>query len=115
DSDHEICQLVDFSLSTLNCTLQQKCATGDVKKKIAIRHGCPHKLTHSDSLYLLWLAHHKPTLFFDEYSCHLKEYCDLPVSLATIHASFKCAGLNIKWVQKLASKRCGKQLRSRRI
>ncbi|KAG1752779.1 hypothetical protein EDB19DRAFT_1613496, partial [Suillus lakei] len=100
----EICQLVDFLLSTLNHTLQQRCATGDVMKKIAIRRGRPRKLTHSDSLYLLWLACHKPTLFLDEYSCHLEEYCDLPVSLATIHASFKHAGLNVKQVQKLASK-----------
>ncbi|KAG1887973.1 uncharacterized protein F5891DRAFT_897680, partial [Suillus fuscotomentosus] len=103
DSNHEICQLVDFSLSTLYRILCRNCAIGDVTKKLAIGRGCPRKLIHSDCLYLLRLAHHKPTLFLDEYSCHLEEYRDLPVSLATIHASFKHAGLNVKWVQKLAS------------
>ncbi|KAG2070382.1 hypothetical protein BDR04DRAFT_1018992, partial [Suillus decipiens] len=53
---------------------------------------------------LLCFAHYKPTLFLDGYSHCLEEYHDLPVSLAIIHASFKCVGLNIKWVQKLASK-----------
>ncbi|KAG2113832.1 uncharacterized protein F5147DRAFT_552923, partial [Suillus discolor] len=80
-------------------------ATGDVTKKLAIGRGRPRKLIHSDCLYLLCLARHKPTLFLDEYSCRLEEYRDLPVSLATIHALFKCAGLNVKRVQKLASER----------
>ncbi|KAG1875975.1 hypothetical protein C8R48DRAFT_768823 [Suillus tomentosus] len=103
DSDHEICQLVDFSLSTLYRTLCRNRATGDVTKKLTIGRGRPRKLIHSDCLYLLRLACHKPTLFLDEYSCCLEEYRDLPVSLATIHASFKRAGLNVKQVQKLAS------------
>ncbi|KAG2369295.1 hypothetical protein BDR07DRAFT_1389233 [Suillus spraguei] len=84
DSDDEICQLY---------------ATGDVTKTLAIGRGRPRKLIHSDCLYLLRLARHKPTLFLDEYSHRLEEYRDLPVSLATIHASFKCVGLNIKRVQ----------------
>ncbi|KAG2352029.1 hypothetical protein BDR07DRAFT_1440026 [Suillus spraguei] len=99
DSDNKICQLVDFSLSTLHRTLRQKHATGDVTKTLAIGRGHPRKLIHSDCLYLLRLARHKPTLFLDEYSHRFEEYRDLPVSLATIHASFKCVGLNIKRVQ----------------
>jgi len=105
DSDHEICNLVNFSLSTLHRTLRRNRATGDVAKKAAIGRGHPRKLIYADCSYLLRLARHKPTLFLDEYCRRLEYYRDLPVSLATIHLSFKRAGINVKRVQKLASER----------
>ncbi|KIK91969.1 hypothetical protein PAXRUDRAFT_148333, partial [Paxillus rubicundulus Ve08.2h10] len=63
----------------------------------------PHKIIQLDCQYLLHLARHKPTMFLDEYARQLEEFHHLPVSLATLHQSFKRAGLNVKCVQRLAS------------
>ncbi|KAG1816934.1 hypothetical protein EV424DRAFT_1267408, partial [Suillus variegatus] len=46
-----------------------------------------------------------PTLFLDEYNQCLIDYRHLPALLSTIHCTLTCAGLNLKHVQKLASKR----------
>jgi hypothetical protein len=42
--------------------------TGSVAKAQVIGRGWPQKLIHPDCRYLLSLAHHKPTLFLDEYA-----------------------------------------------
>ncbi|KIJ17292.1 hypothetical protein PAXINDRAFT_59616, partial [Paxillus involutus ATCC 200175] len=105
DSDDKICRIADLSKSTLYRTLCRCQATGDVTKAVAIGCGRPQKLIQLDCNYLLCLACHKPTLFLDEYTHHLEEYCHLPVSLATVYQSFKQAGLSVKQVQKLALER----------
>ncbi|KAG0701309.1 hypothetical protein DFH29DRAFT_806497 [Suillus ampliporus] len=105
DSDNKICCITAISLSTLHCAQQCQHLTRDVAKASAI--GCDHpcKLIHMDCQYLIQLAHHKPTLFLNEYNHHLAEYCHLPTSLATIQCTLTCGGLNVKHVQKLTSKR----------
>ena len=57
----------------------------------------------ADTQYLVHLAHHKPTLFLDEYRSCLEQYHLLTVSMATIHRTLEWAGLNVKQVQKMAS------------
>jgi transposase len=105
DSDLEICRVVDFSLSTLKRTARRHRLTGSVAKAEAIGRGRPRKLMFRDCQYLLALARHKPTLFLDEYRRRLDEYRLLPVSMSTIHMSFRRAGLSVKRVQKMASER----------
>ncbi|KAF6742070.1 hypothetical protein DFP72DRAFT_831644 [Ephemerocybe angulata] len=58
-----------------------------------------------DCDYLIQLAKHKPTLFFDKYSWRLEIFRHLPVHISTIHQTLRQAGLSIKHVQKLASER----------
>jgi hypothetical protein len=50
--------------------------------------------------------HHNPTVFLDKYAKRLHIWRHLPVSLATLHQTFKRAGLRLKHVQKLATERC---------
>lgn len=59
----------------------------------------------ADVQYLLRLAHHKPTLFLDEYQQRLKTYHLLSLSMATIHRELQRAGLSVKRVQKMALER----------
>src|ERR1700737_1406447 len=66
--------ITGISRCTLFCTQKWKHDTGSVAKAQAIRCGCPCSLLHSDAAYLLHLAHHKPTLFLDEYACRLKDF-----------------------------------------
>ena len=74
-------------------------------KKQAIGRGRPRKLVLRDSIYLLNLACHKPTMFLDEYAKCLKDGHYIDASLTTIHITLARAGLNIKRVQKLAAER----------
>ena len=105
DTNHEIKEITGFSTRTLTRAIQCKQLTGSVAKAQAIGCGCPRSLIRRDCDYLLRLARHKPTLFLDEYSKCLEQFRSLLVSLATIHRSFKHAGLNIKHVQKMARER----------
>jgi transposase len=94
-----------ISKSTLYWTQKRKNITGSVAKAKAIGCGRPCLLLHADAAYLLQLARHKPTVFLDEYAHRLIDFRHLPASLATIHRTFKWAGLSVKQVQKLASER----------
>ena len=76
---------------------------GNVTKAQAISWGRPQKLAHPDCQYLLSLAHHKPTLFLNEYACWLQDGQFLTMSLETIHKTFTWVGLSVKRVQKLAA------------
>lgn len=76
-----------------------------VAKAQAIGRGRPRKALHEDVQYLIRLAHHKPTLFLDEYQRRLKEYRLLSLSMATIHRELQRAGLSTKRVQKMAAER----------
>ena len=104
DTDLKISQITGFSTQTLYHAIRHKQATGSVRKSQPIGHGRPQTLPRCDCDYLLQLAQHKPTLFLDEYSWQLMLYCALPVSLSTIHWSLQHVGLNVKHVQRLASK-----------
>jgi len=105
DTNHEIRQITGFSTKTLNWAIQRKQATGSVAKAQAIGHGHPRSLLRCDCDYLLRLARYKPTLFLDEYSRRLEKFCEISVSMTTIHRSLERAGLNVKRVQKMASER----------
>ncbi|KAH9924248.1 hypothetical protein B0H21DRAFT_701077 [Amylocystis lapponica] len=85
------------------CTLRQIHYTGDVATAQALGRGWPQKLLREDCEYLLHLAHHKSSLFLDEYSHRLRENRYLPVSLQTIHQTLECAELSAKHVQKLTA------------
>jgi len=76
---------------------------GSVAKAQAIGHGHPRSLFRCDCDYLLSLARYKPTLFLDEYSWRLAQFCAISVSMTTIHWTLERAGLNVKHVQKMAS------------
>ena len=60
--------ITGISRHTLFRTQKQKHNTGSVAKAQAIGCGRPHSLLQSDAAYLLHLAHHKPTLFLDQYA-----------------------------------------------
>jgi len=105
DSIYDIVAITGFSRWTFYNAHQQKRNTGSIAKEEAIGHSWPRTLLQHDSDYLLCLVHHKPTLFLNEYSWHLKQSCELSVSLATIHQTLKQAGLNVKHIQKLAAER----------
>jgi transposase len=105
DSTSQITQICGFSRSTFFRTLQRQRLTGDITRAAAVGRGRPRALLHTDCHYLIQLAHHKPTLFLDEYANRLERYHVLPTSLTTIHRSFQRAGLNVKHVQKLAAER----------
>jgi transposase len=92
----EVLKIVDFSRSTLQRAKRRKLLTGSAAKAQAIGRGRPPKLLHCDCQYLLALAHHKSTLFLDEYAQCLEDGHYIAVSLATIHRIFACAGLNVK-------------------
>jgi transposase len=74
-------------------------------KAQAIGRGRPRKALHEDVQYLIRLAHHKPTLFLDEYQQRLKGYRLLSLSMATIHRELQRAGLSTKQVQKMAAEK----------
>ena len=67
DSVQEILQIVQFSRKTFNQAQQRYHFTGTVAKAQAIGRGWPRKALHEDVQYLIRLAHHKPTLFLNEY------------------------------------------------
>jgi len=101
----EILDITSISESTLYRTACRKRLTGTVAHAKAIGRGRPRILFQSDCQYLLRLARHKPSRFLDEYAHRLELYRFLPVSLATLHRTFKRAGLSVKRLQKLASER----------
>ena len=105
DTDHEIREITGFSTKTLRRAIRRKHATGSVAKAQAVGHGHPWSLLRHDCDYLLQLARYKPTLFLDEYSRHLEQFCQISVSMTTIHWTLERAGLNVKHVQKMASER----------
>ena len=105
DSVWEILQIVQFSRKTFNQAQRRYHLTGTVAKAQVISRGWPWKALHEDVQYLIRLAHHKPTLFLDEYQQRLKVYWLLSLSMATIHHEFQQAGLSIKWFQKMAAER----------
>jgi transposase len=105
DSLREILRIVKFSRKTFNRAQRRYRLTGSVAKAEVIGRGCPQKSLHADVQYLLRLAHHKPTLFLDEYQQRLKTYRLLSLSMATIHRELQRAGLSVKRVQKMASER----------
>lgn len=105
DSIEEILQIVGFSRRTFERARRRYHHTGTVTKAEAIGRGRPRKALHADIQYLLRLAHHKPTLFLDEYQNRLKEHRLLCLSMATIHLQLQQAGLSVKRVQKMASER----------
>ena len=67
DSVREILHIVRFSRKTFNRAEQRYRLTGTVAKAQAIGRGRPWKALHEAVQYLIRLAHHKPTLFLDEY------------------------------------------------
>lgn len=97
--------ITGISKRTIFCTQKQKQDTGSVAKALAVGRGRPRSLLKLDSVYLLRLARHKPTLFLDEYARRLITFRLLPVSLATINHTLEHAGLSVKHEQKLASER----------
>ena len=104
-SVREILQIVQFSRKTFNRAQRRYRLTGTVAKAQVIGRGRPRKALHEDVQYLIRLAHHKPTLFLDEYQRRLKVYRLLSLSMATIHRELQRAGLSTKRVQKMAAER----------
>ncbi|KAJ7746686.1 hypothetical protein B0H16DRAFT_1223720, partial [Mycena metata] len=80
-------------------TIKQHHLTGSVAKAAVLGAGRPRLLT---SRFLLRLAKHWPSTFFDEYQQYLHTHRHLPVSIATVHRTFERAGLSVKRVQKMA-------------
>jgi len=105
DSVSEILDIVGFSKKTFYRIQGQFRRIGTVAKADAIGRGRPRKILLVDTQYLVRLAHHKPTLFLDEYRDRLERYRLLTVSMATIHRTLERAGLNVKQVQKMALER----------
>ena len=105
DSLQEILQIVQFSWKTLNRAEHRYHQTGTVAKAQAIGRGRPRKALHEDVQYLIQLAHHKPTLFLDEYQWCLQKYQLLLLSMSTLHHELQWAGLSTKQVQKMAAER----------
>ena len=98
DSVSEILDIVGFSKKTFYRVQGQFRRIGTVAKANAIGRRRPRKILLADTRYLVRLAHHKPTLFLDEYRSRLERYCLLTVSMATIHRALERAGLNMKQV-----------------
>ena len=105
DSLKDIIQIVQFSPKTFYRAQRRYRQFGTVAKAQAIGTGRPRKALHQDIQYLIRLAHHKPTLFLDEYQCRMKEYRLLSLSMTTIHRGLQRAGLSTKKVQKMAAER----------
>ena len=105
DSVNDIVDIVKFSRKTFFRIQNQYRRRGTVAKAKVLGAGRPRKARRADVQYLLRLAHHKPTLFLDEYQQHLKEYRLLSLSMSTIHREFERAGLSTKRVQKMAAER----------
>lgn len=105
DSIPEILDIVRFSQRTFYRLRQRYRHTGSVAKAEAIGRGRPRKALHGDIQYLIRLAHHKPTMFLDEYQVRLARYRHLSLSMATIHRELRRAGLSTKQVQKMAAER----------
>ena len=103
DSVSKILDIVGFSKKTFYRVQGQFRHIRTVAKANAIGRGRPRKILLADTRYLVRLAHHKPTLFLDEYRSRLEWYRSLTVSMATIHRALERAGLNMKQVQKMAS------------
>ncbi|KAF9226146.1 hypothetical protein BS17DRAFT_530648 [Gyrodon lividus] len=104
-STYEIVKITQISKSTLQCAQKREQTTGSIAKAPAIGRGRPRFLAHCDILYLIRLAQHNPTLFFDEYAHRPHNGQFLDVSLATVHRTFQQAGINVKHVQKAAAER----------
>jgi transposase len=105
DTMSEILDIVRFSRRTFYRVKERYRRFNTVAKAQAIGKGRPRKAMPGDIRYLIRLAHHKPTLFLDEYQSRLDRYRLLVLSMTTIHRELRRAGLSIKRVQKLASER----------
>jgi len=105
DTITEILDIVRFSRRTFYRVQKRYHHFNTMAKAQAIGRGRPRKAIPGDIRYLIRLAHHKPTLFLDEYQSRLNRYQLLLLSMTTVHHKLRRAGLSIKRVQKLASKR----------
>ena len=72
DSVSEILDIVSFSKKTFYRVQGQLRRIGTVAKANAIRRSRPRKILLADTWYLVHLAHHKLTLFLDEYRSRLE-------------------------------------------